>query len=362
MKLENTQGEIYYGLHFYPGVAEYAEPGKQPFRVFLNEQTLRKMDPSFAGKPIFVEHVDEVAPKIDELRKEADGWVIESFFNQSDGKHWVKFIVCSERGLKAVKSGMKLSNAYIPKAYDIGGLWNGVEYAKEITSGEYEHLAIVSNPRYEESVIMSPEEFKAYNAAQEIELKRLANSKSEGENKMNLKFFKKAKVENALDIEATVVELPKSKKEMTIAELVSEMDKVQNMNGYCNMEHMVKVGNDEMSVGDLVKKHMDAMAKMEEMSKAHEKEGEEMANDEEEASTVAEGEKDVGDRGGDKSLDNKEDEEKEEVKEEVEKKKNAIEKANKLKNAGPHLANKIEAPVIETSADRVARGKTLFGK
>lgn len=360
MKLENAKGEIFYGMHFYPGVAEYAEPGSDPLRIYLNENTLRQMDPTFAGKPIFVEHVDEVNGKIDELRKEADGWVIESFFNQADGKHWVKFIVCSERGLQAVRGGMRLSNAYIPKSYEAGGLWNGVAYQKEITSGEFEHLAIVSNPRYEESVIMTPEEFKRYNEDKQIELKRLANSKPQEGETMKLNFFKKAKVENTLDIEATVVELPESKKEMTIAELVKKMDKIENAQGYCNMEHLVKVGNDEMSVGDLVKKHMDAMASMEEMKKAHEDEGKELENDESEEVTVEEGEKDVGDRGGDKSLENKED--KEEVKEEVEKKKNAIEAAKRLKKAGPHLANKIEAQVLETSTDRVARGKALFGK
>ena len=179
MKVENTNGQIFYGIHFYPGVAEYQEPNKAPYRVFLNETTLRQMDSTFAGKPIFVHHVEDVDSKLDNVRAEADGWVSESFFNEADGKHWVKFIIVSERGLQAVRSGWKLSNAYIPKSFGPGGLWNGVEYAQQIMNAEYEHLAIVPNPRYEESVILTPEQFKKHNDDLKDELKKIANSKGD---------------------------------------------------------------------------------------------------------------------------------------------------------------------------------------
>ena len=156
-----SKGTIWYGIHFYPGVAEYAEPNEKPFRVFLNEDTLRSMDASFAGRPVFVMHVDGVEDDLDVLRGEADGWVIESFYNAADGKHWCKFIVCSDRGEQAIQRGMKLSNCYLPRQYGQGGLWNGVSYDKEVKGGEYEHLAIVPNPRYEESVILSPRKIQA---------------------------------------------------------------------------------------------------------------------------------------------------------------------------------------------------------
>lgn len=368
MKIENSQGKVMYGLHFYSGVAEYQEPGMEPFRVYLNENTLRSMDASFAGKPIFVDHVDSVEDRVDELRKEADGWVIESFYNSSDGKHWVKFILTSEKAFRAVQNGMRLSNAYIPKSYDKGGLWNGVEYSREIKVAEYEHLAIVDNPRYEESVIMTPEEFKKYNQEQEIELKRIANSKdqsTEGERKMGLNFFKRSKVENTIDLESTMVELPKSKKEMKISELVGEMDRIMNMHGYANGDHLVKVGEHEMSVNDLVKKHMDACGEIEKM-KAKNAESEDggepgkgadddMENDADEEGTVSSGMKDVGDRGGDKSLDNEDDEEKKK-----EKKENALKKASALKNAGPHR-EAVQPVHIITNIDRVAKGKARYG-
>lgn len=381
-KIENSKGNIYYGMHFYPGVAEYAELGNEPVRVFLNEDTIRNMDPTFAGRPIYVDHVDKVEQNVDALRGEVDGWVIESFFNQADGKHWVKFIVVSELGERAIQSGFRLSNAYIPSSYGNGGQWNGVSYAREITAAQYEHLAIVQNPRYEESVIMSPEQFKQYNDNQVATLKRLANSKDQPikENgKMKLNIFKRQKVENSVDFDGLVVELPKSKKEMTLTQLVSDHDAILNMNGYANGDHMVKVGEDEMSVNDLVKKHMEMCnsAKDEaEMKNAGEGEpGEDIENDNDEDGTIAAGVRDVGSRGGDKSLDNEEDEDSVDNEDDeeapAEKKKNAVsikneklrlakEKAARLKNANTRQ-NSIPRPTIETSVDQVARGKSRYG-
>jgi hypothetical protein len=377
MKLLNSGGKIWYGMHFYPGVAEYREPGKDPYRVFLNEDTLRAMDPTFAGKPIFIEHVDEVEQNLDELRKEAEGWVIESFYNSADGKHWVKFITVTDRAERAIKSGMRLSNAYYPTADGKGGMWNGVDYAKQIKNGEYEHLAIVKNPRYEESVIMTPEEFKAYNESKRVELLRIANSKEEqGETKMKLNFFKRAKVENTVDLEGMMVELPKSKKEVSITDLVTQMDKVMNMNGYADGEHRVKVGENEMSVNELVEKHLQCMNELAELKgKQEQSEESEMEPKDKKVEDAAE-EKEVKEPKEEKeNMDDKEAKEAaedlvEHEEEEIEaakknsvaaeKKAEAKKKADALRNA--HIAATVEQTVvIETLTDQVARGRSLYG-
>lgn len=209
----------YYGLHFYPGVAEYSEPGAKSYRIMLNEATLRQMDDTFTGCPVYVKHKDEVDLK--NIQTEADGFVVKSFYNELDGKHWCEFIIVSDKGHQAIRNGWKLSNAYIPEAFGPGGLWNGVEYQKEVTRGKFEHLAIVPDPRYQDANVLTPAEFQAYTDNLRLELKKVANSAKRGQ--PMFEFFKKTKVEST-DISETVVKLPKSGKEVTIAQLINAAD------------------------------------------------------------------------------------------------------------------------------------------
>lgn len=379
MKLVNNQGTVWYGIHFYPGVAQYQDaPDQEPYRVFLNENTLRAMDPTFAGRPIFVEHVDEVDPNLDQLRKEADGWVVESFYNTSDGKHWVKFMTVSERAERAIKSGMKLSNAYVLKNSINGGLWNGVPYEKEITDAEYEHLAIVKNPRYEESVIMTPEEFKKYNERNVVELKKIANSK--GETKMKFTWFKKSKVENAMDADLSVI-LPKSLKEMTIAQLITNADdkEMDKNSGLADMTHKVKMYDGSYcNVGELLEKHkamcdeLESMKKMkDEKESEHDvKESEESVDSESVPEKKNDDEDDMEQNADDteedkeakkKALQLAEHEEKEIVEAKNKKKNEARIKAERLKNAHLKPLQNQEEEVLELSYDMVARGKARYG-
>lgn len=377
--IKNSKGNIYYGMHFYPGVAEYAEPNKNPYRIFINESTIRSMGPSFAGRPIFVEHVDQVDESVDELKKEADGWVVESFYNEADGKHWVKFIVCSERGERAIKRGFRLSNAYIPQLGGQGGVWNGVSYQKEVTGGEYEHLAIVNNPRYDESVIMTPEEFKTYCEQQTQELKRLANSKKEN-NAMKLKFWNRKPAENAADLEGLSVTLPKSGKEMTIVQLVNAVDEAEAKKGMANADDKVKIGDKEMTVAELVKRCEKAENDLAQMAKNDD--DEESVDNEDEDEVENEDEESVDNEDED-SVDNDEDEEakkkalelaEHEEEEIVEKKKQNSAKSKKqtpeqkakakknfesLKNA--HKNSATPAISVDLSTDKLARGQQRYG-
>ena len=137
-----------------------------------------------------------------------------------------------------------MSNAYIPKEFGGGGKWHGVDYLKEVLRAEYEHLALVPNPRYEESIILTPEEFQAYNLKKESELKKVANSLKQGAKAM-FNFFKKTKVDNASDFEALSVVLPKSGKEMTIAQIVNEMDEHHMKKHDDAMKHDAKHHDDD---------------------------------------------------------------------------------------------------------------------
>lgn len=357
-------GKIFFGLHFYSGLAQYDEPNGDSYKVYLKEDTLRNMDPTFAGKPVFVLHVDEVDPNLDELRKEADGWVVKSFYNESDGKHWVQFVVVSEKGLRAVESGMKLSNCYIAQNFGSGGTWNGIDYDKEITGAEYEHLAIVPNPRYEESVIMTPDEFKKYNEGNFEELKKISNNNDkEGSKKMKFSFFKRTKVENSLDLESMLVVLPKSKREVSIEKLVNEADehemKKDSEDGpdkMAEMHHMVDCDGQKMTVNELIEKHKDAMYALSKRKEDAEDHKEEMKDDDgddsEEMQDAEDPEEDK--EAKKKALELAEHEEKEIMEA---KRKNARAKALALKNAGPTV---FEGAKVVLSDDRLALGRKLY--
>lgn len=363
-----TMPKVYYGLHFAPGVAEYADQGVEPYRIFIDEKTIKNMDPSFVGRPVYVQHVDGV--NLDNLQVEADGYVMESFFNKSDGKHWAKFIVVSDRAHEAISMGWKLSNAYVPKQFKSGGMWHGVEYLKEVTAAEYDHLAIVPNPRYEESVILTPEQFKAYNGEKEIELTKLANSKDKGEQSMPiLNLFKRSKVENSADLENTLVLLPKSKVEMTIVQLANEMDdyrlKMALPEQMANGDHGVMVGESRMSVNDLVKKHMEMCNEMDDMKKKNSEADMDADMDKVEDSKKNDESEDEMKK---KALDEAKMKESDEVKKNEADKakiladKKALEQANfdVLKNA-PMSVIKDVPTKVDLSMDKTARGIKRYG-
>jgi|GEM_PF-2564183 len=371
-KIDNSSGEIAYGMHFYPGIAEYKEENNS-HRIYLNEDTLRKMDPSFAGKPIFVEHVDEVNPNLDELKGEADGWVVESFFNSADGKHWTKFIITSERAKRAIKNGYKLSNAYKPKMNGRSGMWNGVDYDNEVVDGEYEHLAIVKNPRYAESVIMTPEEFKTYNENLKTQLERISNSTSKTKERKMLnpfQLFTRKPIENEIDYEKTYVALPTSRKEMSILQIVNAMDEVEEKRKLNNASLDMKVtlhNGIVCNVGELVEKYKESEEKMKNMKNMKKKneemdttEGLDMSPEGIDIENEDEDDEEEDKKAKKKALELAEHEEKEIMKNK--KMKNSLknqENFEKLKNA--HLKNVENENDFDPVMDRIERGRSLFG-
>ena len=343
MKVQNAKQmpKVYYGLHMEIGVAEYFEFKGKP-RLYVTEEVCKQMDATFPGCPVYVSHVEKV--NVDEIQA-ADGYVVESFFNKSDGKHWAKFIVVSDRGHDAIENKhWKLSNSYHIDMKKGGGRWHGVEYDLEVLEAHYDHLAIVQNPRYESSVILTPDEFKEYNLRKEQEMLQVANSKpkeKKKEKKGMFNFLKTEKVDNGVDLENLSVQLPKSRKTVELTKIINEYDQAQVDIGkpmYANGDHLVKVGDEEMTVNGLLEKYQ---AKNE-----ADKEKEKLENE-------ADPKKD--DDKPENEADKDEDKPENEIDEE--KRQNAVKNFNKVKNA-PHNQ---PAKELSLSSDRVAVGKSRYG-
>jgi hypothetical protein len=393
MKNARELPTVWYGKHMSAGVAEYREPNKDPYRILVNEDTIRRMDASFPGRPVYVRHVDEV--NLDKIQVEADGYVVESFYNKADSSHWCKFIIVSDKGREAIRLGYKLSNAYIPKSFGPAGISKGVEYQKEVTSAEYEHLALVNDPRYEDSIILAPKDFLHYNNERIMSLDKVANSK---EKPSMLKFFKRTDTETS-DISDTIVKL-KNGKEVTVAQLINsaeqekeekkevehkkenspaeeDMDKTPSAShketpaeekkhgredegekeheapAMANMDHHVTVGNGTMSVKDLMREHKEMKDCMNTMMKHGMKNDEQMDGGEKDAEKEAQP-ADLTKRNAD--LDGGE---KEATSQEAkaDKTKRNSKFFDDLKDA-PNRVFDFEAPI---DLDKAARGKARYG-
>ena len=215
-------GKTFYGRHFHPGVAQYSEHDN--LKIYVPEDTAKKMDETFSGKPVFVDHQD-VDP---ESFSNADGYVARSFYEPLDGSHWAEFVVTTEKGLECIKKGYKLSNSYYRVKESGGGEHIAVPYQKKLVNGRYEHLAIVKSPRYEKSVIMTPEEFKEYRNKKQKELEKMQNSKPKPKNrrKKPMKFINKIfkKVDLSEDLKDSLedhrIKLDNSDEELSLDDVI----------------------------------------------------------------------------------------------------------------------------------------------
>lgn len=392
-KNEKEENKVYYCKHIAPGVCAYKDE-----TIFIGEETLKNMDKSFSGKPIFIDH-QTVDPETE--KEDAVGYVVESFYLPEDGTHWAKLLIIDDKGHQAIKEGRKVSNAYKPTGFGVGGEWHNVPYNREVTDAYYTHLALVENPRYEEAEIMSAEEFKKYKEAKKSQLEQLQNSKAEtskqGENKM-FKLWTKKEVTNSDDISKVMVELSDGSA-VSIGEMVNSVEKdlkeKEDKKNECHdeevMEKVVKVNGEDMKVSDLVAafEKKDKKNKCNEEEKAEEEKKEE---DKEEKADKKNAEdvdkrKEIDEVGGflkdkglsdedirfvmkkmekdayekdEKGKDNEDEEKKkaEEAKEEKKDKKNSKELLEAEEKAN---AKEFVGVVADTMARKLARGEERYG-
>ena len=363
MKLKNApnqEPQVFYGLHFAPGVCTH-EQGDKTIIVYISPDTAKRMDPTMEAKPFFVKHVDEV--NLETVKENADGWVSESFFNEPDGMHWAKFTAVSDDALEAVRNGWFLSNCFRVTEDGPPGDWHGVPYAVEAVSCEYEHLAIVPVPRYKESIILTPEEFKDYNEKKTAELLRLKNSVEEAQGGPEMfKLFNREPVKDADKLSEMSVELPKSKVEVKLSKLINEADDAAMKKDEpveAKPEHTVTLKNGEKTtVGDLLQRHEDCYNALESMKTKHPDEFDESGKIKEENAVGPE-----TDVEAKKKLEGLAGHEEEEI--EAARQKNALIEKNKtealkLKNA--EASHRIENPEpLEIGMDQFARGATMYG-
>lgn len=306
MKKENAKQEpkVFYARHMVQGVARYEDED-----VLVRNDAIKAMCKSFEGKPVFVLHQET---DLENIQQQADGFVSDCFYCEEDGWFWLKFVAVSDGAHDAIARGWSVSNAYYPVFSEQGGTWLNVPYNREVIGGDFDHLAIVDNPRYEGAVIMNPDDFKGYKSNKRGELEALKNAKDEPKSekvKSMFDIFKREKVAvtNSDDLKDAFVSFDGAPKEgVSMSDLVDAFKNAKNeaeeedkkANKCYNMDDEVEVDGNMVKIKDLVnaymkKKNAEDEAE-EEAKKEAEKEAEDKANEEEERKKNAKEEAEEG--------------------------------------------------------------------
>lgn len=131
-----------------PGLVGYEEAATGI--VYVKKEILDAMTATFLGKPVINEIHKDVSPEYYK-NGQADGIVTNVYFNPSDGWYYADFFVWDE----ATKRNCENQAYSVSCAYNINvwderpGTHNNIPYKNEVLAGEYTHLSVVANPRYE---------------------------------------------------------------------------------------------------------------------------------------------------------------------------------------------------------------------
>jgi hypothetical protein len=316
-----------------PGLINYDDMGAGT--ALVRKEALDKMANSFKGRPVLFRKHGEATPE--NFEEIACGIVNEVYFNSSDGWYHAKFFVWDDATKTGIESGkFSVSCAYVPSETKLdGGIYNNIDYDMEVINGEYTHLAIVENPRYNGAKIF-------------------VNSRTGGK-------VMKEKVKKVLaDLTNSLEEIfGKDKTEMKNTEasaaigarldtIISLLNELKNVDEDDDVEKKKKLEEEKKNAEDEEKKKKeDEEKKNAEDEKKKKKEDEEKKNAEDEEKKKKE----------DEEKKNAEDEEKK--KKEEDEKKNAH--FNSLKEKASSRGGKDGEFKLETKEDRRVAGKLKYG-
>ena len=261
-KRENARGQTGHivPMRFIePGLVHYNDVGT----VLVRKETLDKMLPSIVGKPIFNESHKEVSDD-DFTEGKAQGIVAGNpRFNPGDGWFWIDGLIWDDETRQNGKDGYSLSCAYDVKRWGPGGVHNNIPYDREVLDGEYTHLAIVNNPRYEGARLI-------INQGGHMKLKFWQKDKADEPREMEL-------VNAKTDLNGTEVDMEK------VIELANaELKRQEELkNAKATDDSIIEVGGKRMTVKEAKELAANALKNAEDEKTKKEKEDEERKNAEE---------------------------------------------------------------------------------
>ncbi|MBO7696241.1 MAG: DUF2213 domain-containing protein [Methanobrevibacter sp.] len=136
-----------------PGVAHYEEFGD----VLITKETLDRFINTMVGCPVIIQHKDIDDENVD---KERVGVISNVWFNEFDGWYYCDGIIWDKQAIDLIKNqDWSVSCTYDFDSDKLEKTHNGKKIDMEFTGGEFLHLALVPNPRYERAnIVMNAKE------------------------------------------------------------------------------------------------------------------------------------------------------------------------------------------------------------
>lgn len=142
------KGRLFVSKFIEPGVAHYEQFGD----VLITKETLDKFIQTMVGCPVIIKHKDITDENVD---KERVGVVSKVWYSEFDGWYWCEGILWDKQAIDLVKNqGWSVSCTYDFESDKQEKTHNGKKIDMEFTGGEFLHLALVDNPRYERANIV----------------------------------------------------------------------------------------------------------------------------------------------------------------------------------------------------------------
>ena len=184
-----------------PGVAHYEEFGD----VLITKETLDGFINTMVGCPVIIQHKDIDDENVD---KERVGVISNVWFDEFDGWYYCDGIIWDKQAIDLVKNQeWSVSCTYDFDSDKLEKIHNGKKINMEFTGGEFLHLALVPNPRYERAniVVNSKDESKNDNPNHDKDGK-FAKVLKDAEDKLNKEETKEANKE--IEEEVKIQESP----------------------------------------------------------------------------------------------------------------------------------------------------------
>ncbi len=130
------------------GVAHYQDFGD----VLITKETLNKFIDTMVGCPVIIQHKEITEENAD---KERVGVVSNVYYNENDGWFYCDGVIWDKQAIDLVKNqGWSVSCTYDFVSDNQEKTHNGKKIDMEFINGNFVHLALVPNPRYERANIV----------------------------------------------------------------------------------------------------------------------------------------------------------------------------------------------------------------